>query len=106
MRLLLFERSVVLAVWDRNPAAPVLGDPETDSENGRGLSIVTALCERWDYLPVQDGKCVWAELAIQPDALASVKLPRRPHGSPTTLVPEPGVDLDLLRRVRQALKDI
>jgi anti-sigma regulatory factor (Ser/Thr protein kinase) len=106
VRLLLFERSVVLAVWDRNPAAPVLKDSGTDSENGRGLPIVAALCERWDYLPVQDGKCVWAELAIQPDALASDGLPRRTPGLSATSAPEPGADLDLLRRVHQALKDL
>jgi anti-sigma regulatory factor (Ser/Thr protein kinase) len=106
VRLLLFERSVVLAVWDRNPAAPVLKDAGMDSENGRGLPIVAALCERWDYLPVKDGKCVWAELAVQPDALASAGLPRRTPGSPATLAPEPNTDLELLRRVHQALKDL
>jgi anti-sigma regulatory factor (Ser/Thr protein kinase) len=77
VRLLLFEHSVILAVWDRDSAPPVPGEPGTDSENGRGLSIVAALCERWDYLPAKNGKCVWAELAIQPDALASAWLPRR-----------------------------
>jgi hypothetical protein len=81
VRLSLFERSVVLAVWDRNPAAPVLKDAGMDSESGRGLSIVAALCERWDYLPVQDGKCVWAELAIQSAVLASA-WPRRPPVRP------------------------
>ncbi len=58
VRLLLFEHSVVLAVWDRDSAPPVLGEPGTDSENGRGLFIVAALCERWDYLPAENGKCV------------------------------------------------
>jgi hypothetical protein len=106
VRLLLFERSVVVAVWDRDPAAPVLKDPVTDSESGRGLSIVAALCERWDYLAAQDGKCVWAELAIHLDALAPAGLPRRTPGSPSALVPKPAADLDLFRWVHQALKDL
>ena len=83
------------------------GEPgQPDSENGRGLSIVAALCERWDYLPAEDGKCVWAELAIQPDTLVSAGLPRRIPRPATTPVQHPGADLDLLRRVHQALKNL
>jgi anti-sigma regulatory factor (Ser/Thr protein kinase) len=106
VRLLLFEHSVVLAVWDREPAPPVLGEPGTDSENGRGLSIVTALCQRWNYLPGEDGKCVWAELAIKPDVLTPAGLPRRIPRAVAAPVQDSSADLDLLRRVHRALKDL
>ena len=78
VRVMLFEGSIVIAVWDKDPASPVLRQSAPDSENGRGLSIVAALCKRWDYFLLDGGgKCVWAELAIQPDALLSAELPRR-----------------------------
>ena len=81
VRVLLFEGSSVIAVWDRNAAPPVPRQSEPDSENGRGLSIVAALCQRWDYFLLDSvGKCVWAELAIRPDALPSAELPgASPH---------------------------
>ena len=62
VRVMLFERSIVIAVWDRDPAAPVLQEPgRPDGENGRGLSIVAALCQRWDYFLYDGGgKCVRA----------------------------------------------
>jgi hypothetical protein len=77
VRVMLFEGSIVIAVWDRNAAPPVLRQSAPDGESGRGLSIVAALCKRWDYFLLDGGKCVWAELAIQPDALPSAELPRR-----------------------------
>ncbi len=98
VRVMLFEGSIVIAVWDRNPAPPVLRQSELDSENGRGLSIVAALCKRWDYFLMDgDGKCVWAELAIQPDALASAELPRRVPASDVRAA-ESRTDPGLLRR--------
>lgn len=36
VRVMLFERSVVVAVWDKDPASPVLRDSGPDGENGRG----------------------------------------------------------------------
>ncbi len=107
VRVMLFERSIVIAVWDRNPAAPVIQESGLpDSENGRGLSIVAALCKRWDYfLHDGGGKCVWAELAIQPDGLPPAGLPQRVPGLPggqAESVADPG----LLRRVRDGLKAI
>jgi anti-sigma regulatory factor (Ser/Thr protein kinase) len=64
VRVMLFEASIVIAVWDKNPASPVLRQSAPDCENGRGLSIVAALCKRRDYFLLDSGgKCVWAELA-------------------------------------------
>jgi anti-sigma regulatory factor (Ser/Thr protein kinase) len=70
VRLALFERSLLIAIWDNETTPPVLRDHEADSENGRGLSIVAALSEQWDYfLPATGGKYVWAELAIPHNGL-------------------------------------
>jgi anti-sigma regulatory factor (Ser/Thr protein kinase) len=66
VRLVLSDRSIVIATWDRNPEPPVPAEPGTDSEDGRGLAIVAALSQRWDYLAAQGGKYVWAELPSRP----------------------------------------
>ena len=106
VRLVLSDRSIVIATWDRNPGPPVPAEPGTDSENGRGLAIVAALCQRWDYTAAQGGKYVWAELAIPPGALTPSGLPRRILGPVVVPVPGAGVGLDVLRRVLQALRNL
>lgn len=110
VRIMLFERSIVIAVWDRDPAAPVPRESGLpDSENGRGLSIVAALSTRWDYFPHGGGgKCVWAELAIQPDGLLPAGLPQRVPGLPGGRAAEfvSVIDPGLLRRVRDGLKNL
>ncbi len=105
LRVMLFEASIVIAVWDRDLAPPVLRQSEPDSESGRGLSIVAAVCKRWDYLLLDGGKCVWAELAIQPDALTSVELPRRVPASSGVRAAESGTDPCLLRRVHERAEE-
>jgi anti-sigma regulatory factor (Ser/Thr protein kinase) len=42
---------------------PTMGTPRvvaTDSERGRGLSIVDAVADEWGWLPCEGGKMVWA----------------------------------------------
>ncbi len=108
VRVMLFERSIVIAVWDRDPAAPVLVEPGLpDGENGRGLSIVAALCQRWDYFLYDGGgKCVWAELAMQADGLPAAGLPQRVPGLPGGRAAGPVADPGLLRRVREGLENL
>jgi anti-sigma regulatory factor (Ser/Thr protein kinase) len=106
VRLVLSDRSLVIAVWDKNPGPPVPAEPGTDSENGRGLAIVAALSQRWDYMAAQGGKCVWAELAIPSGALTPSGLPRRILGPVIVPVAGAPVGLDVLRRVLQALRDL
>ncbi len=107
VRVMLFEGSIVIAVSDKSPASPVLRQSPPDGENGRGLSIVAALCKRWNYLLLDGGgKCVWAELAIQPDALPSAELPRRVPASSSVRAAESRTDPDLLRRVHEGLKNL
>jgi anti-sigma regulatory factor (Ser/Thr protein kinase) len=60
---LLADRTRVLVlVWDACPRPPVPADLSHDAETGRGLLLVQAISQQWDwYYPQQaDGKVVWA----------------------------------------------
>ena len=63
--LRLFRRSgeVMCAVLDPSDTAPVLRAPNYETECGRGLQLVDALCDVWGWSPVVGrGKAVWAIL--------------------------------------------
>ena len=63
--LRLFRRSgeVMCAVLDPSDTAPVLRAPNYETECGRGLQLVDALCDVWGWSPVAGrGKAVWAIL--------------------------------------------
>jgi len=63
--LRLFRRAgeVMCAVLDPSDAAPVLRAPNCETERGRGLHLVDALCDVWGWSPVVGrGKAVWAIL--------------------------------------------
>lgn len=53
---------VLILVWDASPQPPVPADVAQDAESGRGLLLVQAISQRWNwYYPQQaDGKVVWA----------------------------------------------
>ena len=51
VRLLLFEGSVVIEVWDGEPTTPMPQEVTGDQESGRGLAIVTALSTKWSWFP-------------------------------------------------------
>jgi anti-sigma regulatory factor (Ser/Thr protein kinase) len=68
IRLLEFERSLVIEVWDTSVDPPRLLDADDESEHGRGLQLVDALSLRWGhYYARVGGKIVWCELALLPD---------------------------------------
>ncbi|WP_408646788.1 ATP-binding protein [Streptomyces carminius] len=53
--------TLLCAVSDPSPAAPVLGQPGQLSETGRGLHIIDALSQNWGWSPPgSGGKTVWA----------------------------------------------
>jgi anti-sigma regulatory factor (Ser/Thr protein kinase) len=60
--LLAGAEQVVIMVWDGSPQPPVPADADGNAENGRGLLLVEAMSERWDwYFPeLSGGKVVWA----------------------------------------------
>jgi anti-sigma regulatory factor (Ser/Thr protein kinase) len=65
VRLLLFGASVVIEVWDGDPAPPLPQQAAGADEGGRGLSIVAALAANWNWFPTpHGGKVVCAELPI------------------------------------------
>lgn len=109
VRLLLFGASIVIEVWDGNPAAPVPQDVTSEQEDGRGLLIVAMLSARWSWFPApQGGKAVWAELLIPPRPLTGAGLPQRSRPDAVTTGNRNGVirDRELLRRIHQALKNL
>lgn len=58
-------RFLVLA-WDGNPSPPIRRDADQDAEGGRGLLLVEALSERWDWHAHASlgGKVTWCEIAV------------------------------------------
>lgn len=109
VRVLMYQASVVMEVWDGDRGSPVRHDAAFDEQGGRGLMIVTALCKEWDYFPAADGgKVVWAELAVRADLLTPAGLPRRAHDKAAAAGPGAGVIREpaLLRRVHQGLRNL
>lgn len=58
----LTDTSVIVYVWDSNPRPPAQRDPGDTDEDGRGLSIVTALSARTGWYPYAGGKTIYAEV--------------------------------------------
>ena len=61
-----------LAVADDAAGEPAVRSPSPHATGGRGLHIIEQLARRWGTVPTPSGKQVWAELAADPAALASV----------------------------------
>ncbi|HJP75250.1 MAG TPA: ATP-binding protein [Pseudonocardiaceae bacterium] len=55
---------VVVEVDDAAPNPPVVGHSRLDGNRGRGLTIVSALAERWGVRALRAGKTVWARLQV------------------------------------------
>ena len=55
---------LLVEVWDTVQHAPVARRAGPDEEGGRGIALVQALSDRWDWatVPGWPGKVVWAEL--------------------------------------------
>lgn len=67
VRLLSNRARAVIEVWDTSTDAPVRKrHAAPDEPGGRGLVLVEALSERWDWgtVPGWAGKIVWAELRV------------------------------------------
>ena len=59
------DRTVEVAVHDRSPDAPVVGDADPTDLHGRGLVLVERLAETWGVSPLPEGgggKAVWFRL--------------------------------------------
>lgn len=65
IRLLAYEHSLVIEVWDTSLDPPKLVEPDLDAESGRGLQLIKALSSRWGYYYGTIGKWIWCEIARQ-----------------------------------------
>ena len=112
---------VRIEVWDADPRQPAPKDPEEDGipdlegEGGRGLFLVAALSTCWDWYLTQEptGKVVWCELEVEPPERSASSgsaslpsLPRRVPCTPRVRPVEAASDADLLRRVRNGLRNL
>ena len=101
--------SIAIEVWDADPTPPKPTDAGPGAESGRGLAIIEALCDRWDYWrAIGGGKVIWAELAIPPlpvtDARPLIRMPEPGQLGPIPLA----IDHNLwaLRRVQHGLRNL
>ncbi len=64
LRLASDHANVLVEVWDTVQHAPVARRAGPDEEGGRGIALVQALSDRWDWatVPGWPGKVVWAVL--------------------------------------------
>lgn len=58
-----YPRHLRLAVYDGSPVPPVMVRPDELAESGRGLIMISMLCE-WGWFPTYLGKCVWARFDL------------------------------------------
>jgi anti-sigma regulatory factor (Ser/Thr protein kinase) len=59
---------LTVAVTDDAPGLPIPRTPPPNDPRGRGLLVVGALSQRWGVHPRDNGKTVWAEIAIAENA--------------------------------------
>ncbi|MFF8414295.1 ATP-binding SpoIIE family protein phosphatase [Streptomyces omiyaensis] len=64
LRLLRGETALTVEVRDGAPTAPHLRHAKAGDEGGRGLHICSTLADAWGVRFEEDGKTVWAELAL------------------------------------------
>ncbi len=97
----LYDTKVRIEVWDEADGKPQAQPPSSDNDGGRGLILVEALSAQWGWYTPADlrGKFVWADLALPPDLVGTAVVP-----APAT--PPKPVDLALLSRVRDGLRDL
>ena len=112
---------VLIEVWDAGPQPPVPKDlgvddiPDPEAEGGRGLFLVGVLSRRWNWYLTENpaGKVVWCELAA--DRLELIEgeepalqpsLPRRVPAAQLVRPAEVMNDLDILRWLRDGLRDL
>ena len=61
------ERRLTISVHDSSPRHPRERTAAPDALGGRGLGIVEAVADAWGVHVDDDGKTVWAELAVEAD---------------------------------------
>lgn len=62
--LQLTDTSLLMKVWDTNPALPVLQESDITGDHGRGLLLVDFMADQWGHHAENGGKVVWCEVAV------------------------------------------
>ncbi|HEY5990081.1 MAG TPA: ATP-binding protein [Streptosporangiaceae bacterium] len=57
---------VLILIWDANAQPPIRFDAGEDAESGRGLLLVEAISEQWNwyFVPETGGKVVWCLVTL------------------------------------------
>ncbi len=111
---------LLIEVWDGNTRPPSPreledGIPDLEDEGGRGLFLVAALSDRWDWYLTQEpiGKVVWCELYVQQSSTVEdsvtashTLLPRRVAHAQQAAPAKAMDDTFTLRRVRDGLRGL
>jgi serine/threonine-protein kinase RsbW len=97
----LYNAKVRIEVWDEGDGKPQVQPLSGDNDGGRGLVLVEALSAQWGwYTPAGlRGKFVWADLTLPADLAGATVIP-------APAAPRRPVDLALLSRVRDGLRDL
>ena len=68
---------VVILVWDGNPQRPVRLSVHDEAESGRGLVLVEALSDKWNWYAHEGlgGKVVWCQVSLGPAQKMSSRNP-------------------------------
>jgi two-component sensor histidine kinase len=61
---LLRSQTLVCEVFDGSATTPRIRWASWRDEGGRGLQLVTALCDRWGTRYLAEGKCIWTEQSV------------------------------------------
>lgn len=120
LRLSASNMHLLIEVWDGNtrlprPREPEDGLPALEDEGGRGLFLVAALSDRWNWYLTHEplGKVVWCELHMQQSATTEdgegashTLLPRRVAHAQQAAPAKAMDDPLTLRRVRDGLRGL
>ena len=82
LRLNYTEHEIIAEISDDHPQLPRRTLPAPADEDGRGLTLVEALADRWGSLPANGSKIVW--FALSTDRTAAAGYERRPAGRRAT----------------------
>jgi hypothetical protein len=72
---LLRSQTLICEVFDGSATTPRIRRASWNDEGGRGLQLVTALCDRWGTRYMAEGKCIWTEQSLPLSQLSRPKLP-------------------------------
>jgi hypothetical protein len=61
---LLLSQTLICEVFDGSATTPRIRRASWNDEGGRGLQLVTALCDRWGTRYLAEGKCIWTEQSL------------------------------------------